>query len=90
MATANSFCCNASWFCATAIADEADCESLRRLEVDGGAIEGWISMLLLRVVAPSDELRLDLRTGENGTVRCVTGGLVVGGSGTARGGPAGI
>ena len=47
-------------------------------------------MLLLRVVAPSDELRLDLRTGENGTVRYPTGGLVVGGSGTARGGPAGI
>ena len=68
MATANLSCCNASWFCATAIADEPDCESLRRLEVDGGAIEGWISMLLLRVVAPSDELRLDLHTGENGTV----------------------
>ena len=47
-------------------------------------------MLLLRDVSPSDELRLDLRTGENGTVRCTTGGFVVGGSGTARGGPAGI
>ena len=72
------------------MADEADCESVRRLEVDGGAIEGWSSMLLLRVVAPSDELRLDLRTGEKGIVRCTTGGSVVGGSGTARGGPAGI
>ena len=47
-------------------------------------------MLLLLEVAPSDELRLDLRTGENGTVRCTAGGSVVGGSGTARGGPAGI
>ena len=72
------------------MADEADCESVRRLEVDGGAVEGWSSMLLLRVVAPSDELRLDLRTGEKGIARCTTGGSVVGGSGTARGGPASI
>ena len=58
---------------------------MRRLNVDGGAIDGWSSVLLLRVVAPSDELRFDLLTGEKGTVRSTTGG-----DGRGRGGPAGI
>ena len=58
---------------------------MRRLKVEGGAIEGWSSVFLIRVVAPSDELRFDLRTGEKGIVRFTTGG-----DGSGRGGPAGI
>ena len=56
--------------------------SVRRLKVDGGAIEGWSSEFL--VVAPSDELRADLLTGEKGMVRSTAGG-----DGIGRGGPAG-
>ena len=47
-------------------------------------------MLLPRAVAPIDELRLDLRIGENGIVRCTIGGVLVGGNGTGGGGPAGV
>ena len=47
-------------------------------------------MLLHRKFAPSDELRLDLRTGENGIVRCTIGGVLVGDNGTGRGGLAGV
>ena len=57
--------------------------SVRRLKVAGGAIEGWSSEFL--VVAPSDELRADLLTGEKGMVRSTAGG-----DGIGRGGPAGI
>ena len=56
--------------------------SVRRLKVDGGAIEGWSSEFL--VVAPSDELRADLLTGEKGMRRSTASGAGVG-----RGGPAG-
>ena len=89
VATASWFCCIASWFCASAIVDEAACSPVKRLNVDGGAIDGWNSILLPRVVAPIDELRFDLRIGENGIVRCTVGGVLVGGNGTGCGGPAG-
>ena len=56
--------------------------SVRRLKVDGGAIEGWSSEFL--VVAPSDELRADLLTGEKGMPRSIASG-----DGIGCGGPAG-
>ena len=55
--------------------------------VAGGAIDNCSSTLRPRVVAPSDALRLDLRTGEKGTVRCTIGGVLVGGTGKGRSGP---
>ena len=55
--------------------------------VAGGAIDSCSSTLRDLVVAPTDELRLDLRTGEKGIVRCTIGGVLDGGTGKGRGGP---
>ena len=58
--------------------------------VAGGAIDICNSTLLPRVVAPSDALRVDLRTGEKGIVRGTIGGVPDGGTGNGRGGPDGV
>ena len=63
---------------------------MRRRIVAGGAIDNCNSTLLLLVVAPSDALRVDLRTGEKGIVRGTMGGVLVGGIGNGRGGPDGV